>query len=150
MMLEQEFYLQVCRSMPVPCCDLLITDTSGRVLLLRRKNPPAQGQWWFPGGRILYLETRMEACLRILRQECGLHAAHAQELGTFDVLIDNPATGSTHHGVTTLYGVRVEADAPVRLDEQSIEHGWRTPLQWSREQLHAFVSEGMRLLDRME
>lgn len=149
MMLMEDFYLQVCRSMPIACCDLLVTDSMARVLLLKRKNPPAQGQWWFPGGRILYLEKRSDACLRILLSECGIHVSQAQELGTFDVPLENPVTGGMHHGITTLYGVRVEAGISVCLDEQSIDHGWRTPRQWSHEHLHEFVSGAMTLLDRI-
>ena len=149
MMRTEDFYLQVRRSIPIACCDLLVIDSMARVLLLRRRNHPAQDQWWFPGGRILYLEERSDACLRILRSECGIHVSQAQELGTFDVLLENPATSEVHQGITTLYGVRVEAGIPVCLDEQSIDHGWRTSQQWSCEHLHTFVSGAMTLHDRI-
>ncbi len=67
MRITEELYRQFCRSMPLACVDLIVVDTDRRVLLLLRKNDPARGHWWFPGGRVLYLETRQQAALRKLR-----------------------------------------------------------------------------------
>ena len=47
------------------------TDTSS-LLFIKRKNPPFQNCWAFPGGFIDYNETPLEACVRELREETGL------------------------------------------------------------------------------
>jgi len=36
----------------VPCVGAIVRDADGRLLLIRRANPPAQGQWSLPGGRV--------------------------------------------------------------------------------------------------
>ncbi len=146
-MIPEESYQQLCRSMPLACVDLLVVDEGGRVLLLMRTNQPARGQWWFPGGRVFHLETRLQAALRKLREECGICATRADELGTYDVILENPEHGVPHHGITTLFVIRVDAAASVTLDAQSAAHEWRTLDRWRQEPLHEFVRMGLSLLE---
>jgi len=48
-----------------------------RVLLLRRRNPPNQGLYNPPGGKIEPHEDPLEACLREVREETGLRLGEA-------------------------------------------------------------------------
>lgn len=52
---------------------LLVFDPSGdKVLLGLRRNPPAQGTWFAPGGRIRKGERMAQALPRICRAELGI------------------------------------------------------------------------------
>jgi colanic acid biosynthesis protein WcaH len=143
MIIPKELYEQFCRTMPLACVDLVVVDRSGKVLLLLRKNDPAREQWWFPGGRVLHLEARRQAALRKLREECGIPAISAEELGTYDVILDHPEKDYQLHGVTTLFLVRVDGSAPIALDPQSATHKWRSPTEWRQVRLHEFVLTGL-------
>lgn len=44
----------------------------GRLLLVQRGNPPGQGLWAVPGGRLEHGETLAEGTLRELAEETGL------------------------------------------------------------------------------
>lgn len=128
--------------MPIPCVDLLVTDPQNRILLVKRNNEPAKGEWWFPGGRVHYGELRKDAAVRKLQEECGLISHDIVELGTFDVLLDLPDSASSSHGITTLYHVKIKND-PVTLDTQSCEYAWKTYVDWKKNKLHKFVASSM-------
>jgi 8-oxo-dGTP diphosphatase len=57
---------------PVPCAGGLVFDAQGRLLLIRRGTPPAQGRWSVPGGRVEPGETAEQACAREVLEETGL------------------------------------------------------------------------------
>ena len=61
-----------CRWCPSICC-----CTTARYLTGLRSNPPAQGAWFVPGGRIRKNEPLALALDRIAREELGLHAMAA-------------------------------------------------------------------------
>ncbi|MCY1203082.1 GDP-mannose mannosyl hydrolase [compost metagenome] len=58
--------------LPLVSIDLLLRDASGRYLTGLRANPPAQGAWFVPGGRIRKNETLRDALRRIARDELGV------------------------------------------------------------------------------
>jgi ADP-ribose pyrophosphatase YjhB (NUDIX family) len=124
--------------MPIPCVDLLIRDERGRVLLVLRRNEPAAGQWWFPGGRVLFGELRREAAMRKLKEECGLSSTQFQERGTFDVILD-VGPNRRVHAITTVFKTEGVSACNVQLDQQSRRVCWRDPRRWLERELHPFV-----------
>ena len=143
MHIEQSLYDQILRMMPIPCVDVMVFDEADKVLLLKRKNEPALGQWWFPGGRVLFGETREEAARRKLLEECGLVATRLLELSTFELFF-NIAPGALVHSITTLFKVQVGCESTVRVDCQSDEACWRTAREWLQGDLHQFISKNIR------
>ena len=122
MFLSQDEYERIISVFPRVCVDIMLTDTQGRVLLLRRVNQPAQGQWWFPGGRIHIGETRLQAARRKLKEECGLEASVLTEIGSFDLFFQT--ADATYHDVTILYHQRVEFGQAIVIDDEAEDFGW--------------------------
>ena len=52
----------------------LVVWRADEVMLIRRANPPYQGCWSIPGGKVEFGETLHEAALRELKEETGIHA----------------------------------------------------------------------------
>lgn len=50
----------------------IITDDTGRIVLVKRAIEPGYGKWVFPGGFIDRGETVEDAAVREAREECGL------------------------------------------------------------------------------
>ena len=77
-MLPKEVLIEVVRSAPLVSIDLIARRPDGAVLLGYRRNRPAQGFWFVPGGRILKGERMAEALVRIVRRELGLPEARVR------------------------------------------------------------------------
>ena len=138
MIIEKELYHKISHLIPIPCVDLLVSDNTGRILMLKRKNPPAKGHWWFPGGRIFFCERRIDSVFRKLKQECGLNPETVKEVGTFDLIFDQIPPEYASHGITTLYHVTVLNEI-VQLDDQSCKYKWDSALNWIKAVKHEFL-----------
>lgn len=59
---------------PIPAIGVgaVVFDERGRVLLVRRGQPPAQGLWSLPGGKLEPGETLVACCRREVLEETGL------------------------------------------------------------------------------
>ncbi|NYB51729.1 MAG: NUDIX hydrolase [Methanobacteriaceae archaeon] len=68
---------------PFLTVDAVITDQHGDIVFIRRKNPPYQGSWAFPGGFVEYGETVEEAVLREVKEETGLEIEIRELLGVY-------------------------------------------------------------------
>jgi len=145
MNIDNDLYDQILRVMPIPSVDLIVVDDAGRVLLAKRTNEPGKGYWWFPGGRVHFLETRLEASRRKLKEECGLEAEQIVEIGTYDVIVERSDHTEKLHGITTLFYAMVGMQVNYILDSQNSEADWRLPHEWLRLDLHPFVQNGLKI-----
>jgi ADP-ribose pyrophosphatase YjhB (NUDIX family) len=59
----------------------------GRVLLIRRGQPPLLGEWSLPGGVLECGETLREATVRETREETGLDVKTVDMLGVYERVI---------------------------------------------------------------
>ncbi len=86
-------FLEVVIRAPLVSIDLIVRDAAGRVLLGLRRNAPARGYWFIPGGCIRKNETLDVAFGRIALDELGVTAqrADARLLGIYEHLYDENA-----------------------------------------------------------
>ena len=66
----------------IPCIGAVVFDDQGRLLLVQRANPPAQGLWSLPGGRQKPGETAEQGVVREVLEETGLTVRVEREVGT--------------------------------------------------------------------
>lgn len=70
----------------------------GRVLLIKRDNPPLEGQWSIPGGMLELGETVRDAAVREAREETGMDVRAEDLLGVFDrVILDYEGKAQYHY-----------------------------------------------------
>lgn len=70
--LPKSEFIKVVRNAPLVSIDLLIYNEKGDIGLGKRRNQPARGYYYFPGGRIYKDEKFEEAAGRILMEEIGV------------------------------------------------------------------------------
>jgi 8-oxo-dGTP diphosphatase len=93
--------------------DCIVFDAQGRLLLIRRKNPPFQGQYALPGGFVDYGETTEQAAARELLEETGLNADQLSLVGVYS----DPGRDPRGHTVSIAYLARVSHFVPQAGDD---------------------------------
>jgi colanic acid biosynthesis protein WcaH len=135
MSLANQDFARIIEATPLVSIDLVLRNPQGEILLGRRRNRPAQGFWFVPGGRIRKNERTQEAFRRIAQTELGIALAPGRLLGVFDHMYENNYFGmpdlSTHYVVIACEAA-LGADCVLRADEQHAELQW-----WPVEQLLA-------------
>jgi ADP-ribose pyrophosphatase YjhB (NUDIX family) len=111
----------------VDCVGGIVTAPDGRILLVRRANPPAQGCWSVPGGRVEPGEDDAAATAREVLEETALPVRVGELVGTVER--DAP-DGSVF--VIRDYRCRPVDDAEtaaVVAGDDAADVGWFTPEQ---------------------
>jgi 8-oxo-dGTP diphosphatase len=75
----------------IPCVGAVVTDSRGRLLLIKRGHEPGAGLWSLPGGRIEPGESDAEALVREILEETGLTVAPGRLLGR----VQRPGLGNS-------------------------------------------------------
>lgn len=99
----------------------------GRMLLIRRLNPPAADLYAFPGGRAEPGETPAETALREFFEETGIQAANPRLFATYDLKGENDAPDRRTHFFLSVFLVEAEDDAEPEAADDATEAGWFTP-----------------------
>lgn len=144
-LLDANAFAGVVANAPLVAFDLLVRDSSGAVLLGLRNNPPAQGCWFVPGGRIRKNETLDAAFARISRDELGLEVQRSASrfLGVYEHLYDTNflgEPGAATHYIVLAHVLELEPAALRLPTSQHARYTWMQPMQLCADpQVHANV-----------
>jgi colanic acid biosynthesis protein WcaH len=135
-MISQELYNQILENIPIACVDVAIV-AQGSVLLVRRKDAPAQGQWWVPGGRVLKGEMMKATAYRKAKDEVGIACHIGSIIHTAETIFPDGPQGIAVHSINScFFAYPVQPDFSPLLDSHHQEYRWVT--QVSRD-LHPYV-----------
>ena len=100
------------KNAPLVSIDLVVKNGQDGILVGLRKNEPAKGFWFVPGGRILKEERIAEAFERVVYDELGVKAAFedGRFLGVVEHLYPNNFTESEDFGthyVVLVYEIKI-------------------------------------------
>ncbi|MEV6242950.1 NUDIX hydrolase [Lentzea sp. NPDC051838] len=68
----------------IRCVGAVVHDSNGRLLLVQRANPPGEGMWSIPGGRVEPNETDEAAVTREVAEETGLSVTVGRLVGSVE------------------------------------------------------------------
>ena len=88
----------------------IVTDDTGRLLLVKRGHEPETGRWSLPGGRVNPGESDREAVVREVHEETGLRVEPGRLVGA----VERPAPGGAVFDIydyaASVSGGRLAAD----------------------------------------
>ncbi len=126
---------------PVAAVSMLL-ERQGRVLLVRRRLPPAAGLWALPGGKVELGETVAEAAVREVREECGVEARVREVLTVVDILDREPGRIRYHYVLVVCRGVYLAGEpAP---SAEAADARWVAPAEAAELSLTEKVWEVIR------
>ncbi|MBO0750539.1 MAG: NUDIX hydrolase [Bradyrhizobiaceae bacterium] len=108
---------------PALAVDCVVFDAAGRLLLIRRKNPPFRGRYALPGGYVNYGESAEQAAARELKEETGLTATRLSLVGVYS----DPQRDPRGHVVSIAYRVDTASQDPDAGDDAAAARfvaGW--------------------------
>jgi colanic acid biosynthesis protein WcaH len=128
--IPQLTYERIVKCLPIVSVEALIVS-EGRLLFLRRKNEPAKGEWWFPGGRLRRGESLKKALCREVAEETGLEIVYTRFIGVYSRVFPE------RHDITIAYLCKCK-EGIVRLNDEHSEYAFfsRNP-----DGLHPFLAE---------
>lgn len=116
---EEQF--AICqRHLPEACVELFL-EHDGGVLLARRTNQPAQGEWFTPGARLYKGEELPTAAHRVAAEELGIDITIEGQLGVYSHFWQSSAVSGveSRHTVNVVYRASpARSGFEITLDEQ--------------------------------
>lgn len=117
---------------------------NGRMLLIRRKNPPSLDMFAFPGGRAEPGESPEETALREFEEETGIVAHDPRLFATYDLHSENPG----RHFHLSVFLVQADAEAIAEARDDAADAGWFTPAEVRALNCPASVIDCVEKLER--
>ena len=111
-LIPSSLYDKIVKSMPIPSVEAIVVKNDS-ILFLRRKNSPAKGRWWFPGGRIRKGESPEEALFREVKEETGLDVIACKLVNVYSRLFPE------RHDITIVFLCECVGDKVTLNDEHS-------------------------------
>lgn len=120
-MIPADLYKKIVEVLPILCVDIVIKDSLGKYLLVRRANEPLKDQWWVVGGRVHKGESLRQAAVRKVESETSLKVKDLRVIGYYE------KTFSEHrldvegaiHTVSIVFSTDIEGSHSIELDAQS-------------------------------
>jgi ADP-ribose pyrophosphatase YjhB (NUDIX family) len=96
-------------------------DARGRVLLVQRGRPPAQGLWSVPGGKVQWGEMLVDACRREVLEETGVEITVGPLVTCFERI-----DAAYHYVILDFIGTPTQAVAEPRAGDDAAQARWLT------------------------
>lgn len=98
----------------VRCAGAVVRDEHGRLLVVRRGQPPDAGLWSLPGGRVERGETSAQAAAREVREETGLVVEVGRIVGRIELAGPEGATYQVEDFACSAVGGTLTAGSDAR------------------------------------
>lgn len=105
--IPQDEWETIVRNVPIVSVDLVVECPDG-IVLGKRANEPAKGEWFVPGGRVRKEERLVDAVHRVADEELEVDVEIQESLGVFEHFYGTSEVGSKKHYIAHGYQVWTE------------------------------------------
>ena len=145
-----DIYREIIEKVPIPCIDLIVHDKE-KVLLVKRRDHPAQNEWWLPGGAVYKNEKLEEAVLRKAKEELGLDVEIQRKLGVYEFMWDKgmfPDSKTGIHIIVVVFIVKpANKNQKIKLDETSSDFKWIDKIEEDLDSYVKQILKGSKIFD---
>ncbi len=135
MVIPDNIYDLIIFSIPIACVDVAII-ARGSVLLVKRNDLPAKGEWWLPGGRVYKGETMRQTAKRKALEEVGIECHVGPIIHTAETIFPDGPNGIPVHSINSCFMLYPVGDFVVKLDGHHDSYEWANHIY---EGLHLYV-----------
>lgn len=134
--IPQDLYDDILTNMPIACVDIAIV-AHGKVLLVKRGDAPAKGEWWVPGGRVVKGEMMAETALRKAQEEVGIECHVGPIVHTAETIFPDGPSGIPVHSINSCFFLYPkDGEVSAELDDHHEEYQWVSAIPTG---LHPYV-----------
>jgi len=146
--IPDEEWETVVRNVPIVSVDLVVDCPDG-IMLGKRTNEPAKGQWFIPGGRIQKGESRVQAVHRVAEQELGVGVNIVESLGAFEHVYDTSDLNEvdTKHYLANGYVVEIVSGEPLPNEQHDDLRVFKSAPESLHEHIHEYLDVSERITD---
>ena len=134
----------IVRHVPIVSVDLLVRDEGG-IVLGKRTNEPAKGEWFIPGGRVHKSETRREAVHRVAEAELNISVKIVESLGAYEHIYDTSDIEGVEskHYLANGYVVDVQDGSPETDEQHDSVQVFRSRPESLHDHIRAYVDSSV-------
>lgn len=143
--IPQEIYNLIISNIPIVCVDICIVKEN-KILLVKRKDAPAKGEYWIPGGRLFKGESLEECALRKAYEEVGLRCKIIKKMLVESTVFNDGPNEIPVHSVNIAFQLKPEEDK-VCLDSHSDDYYWFTLNEEIPQYFHPYIVNCFKLVD---
>ena len=123
---DKDIYEKSVNNLPICCVDVFIYNPIDKsYFLVLRKNAPAKGVWWYPGGRLFKGEKFFDCAIRKCREEANLDIIPITQLNkTFSTNFPDSEWGSSTFTVNLVVFAKLKSFEKAVLNKDHVDFKW--------------------------
>lgn len=103
-----------------------VVISKGKILLVKRKNPPGKDYWAIPGGSVRWGESLQEATVREIKEETGVSIKPQDIVEILEVIEKDEAGEVIFHYLIVDFQAKY-LGGKLKPGDDALEVGWFTP-----------------------